>query len=117
MTPARRVPVGGDSTVERAKEHINANYADAGLSLRTVARAVYASPYHLSRLFAAREKKSFVAYVNEVRVGRAKELLAAADEPVHVVAEMVGYSSPSYFCNVFKKLTGVTPGSWRKLCR
>ena len=49
-----------------------------------------------------------------VRVEEAKRLLNNTDDSLLDIAIGVGFDNQSYFTSVFKKLTGLTPGQYRK---
>ena len=48
-----------------------------------------------------------------VRLGRAKELLAATELPVAAVARRVGYDDPAYFSRLFTRRVGMAPVRFR----
>lgn len=48
-------------------------------------------------------------YLNLVRIEQAKTLLRDSNMKIYQIALEVGYSNPSYFYEVFKKLTGKRP--------
>ncbi len=60
-------------------------------------------------LFVERFGMPPVQYRNQLRIDRAKELLSDGDVTVSEVAEAMGFSSESYFCRCYKKMTGTTP--------
>lgn len=53
-------------------------------------------------------------YVLGIRLGRAKELLAATDLPVSTVARRVGYDDPAYFSRLFTRRVGTAPVRFRE---
>jgi transcriptional regulator GlxA family with amidase domain len=55
-----------------------------------------------------------IAYVQLIRVERAKRLLESSDEPVEDISWSVGYEDPASFRRLFKRLTGLTPGAYRQ---
>ena len=73
-----------------------------GLSLRQLARG-----------FRESRGISLGAYVASCRIQRAKDLLAAGSS-LKTVAHQMGYSSPSSFCNAFRKSTGWTPRTFQQ---
>ncbi len=95
-----------------AEKYIRIHYKDK-LTLDTVAEAVYITPTYLSTLFSKSLGTSFVSYVNQVRVEQAQRLLRDPKVDPNTLAEQVGFGDPKYFCQVFKRITGVTPNQYR----
>jgi AraC family transcriptional regulator len=89
------------------KAHIEAHLAEK-VPLATLADLVGLSPSHFCRAF----NKSFGTpphrYQIELRIERAKALLAKPSASVTDIALEVGFGSSSAFANVFRKMTGVT---------
>ncbi len=59
--------------------------------------------------------KSFNEYLAHIRILKAKQILISTDKNVAEVSYAVGFSNPNYFCNCFKKLTGITPLHFKRL--
>ena len=72
------------------------------------------SENYLSRLVKKSTGRSVGAWIDIVRIQRAKRLLAKTREPVIDIATAVGIDDQSYFSRLFKKETGLTPSSFRK---
>ena len=84
------------------------------ISLNELAATKYfMNPNYLSRLFKARTGMGFSKYLFGLRMKKAEELLENGDMNINEVALMVGYTSPSYFIQNFKKYFGRTPGTQR----
>ncbi|MNI33521.1 HTH-type transcriptional regulator YesS [compost metagenome] len=88
-------------------------YMNPNLSLVSVADTVAMSPAYLGRLFKKLTAKSIPDYILEVRIDKAKELLAHSNASINEIAEQVGFASSPYFFKVFKKTNGVTPNDYR----
>lgn len=78
-----------------------------------------ASRMCISRTHLNRKVKSITGgttsdLVLSYRISKAKELLLTTDLPVWEVAEQCGISDPAYFCTLFKKAVGKSPGQLRK---
>ncbi|WP_432663485.1 response regulator [Wukongibacter baidiensis] len=89
-------------------EYINGNYTK-DMELNKCAGEFHTSPNHISRMFKKYLGKNFIAYLNELRIKKAKELLNDTELSIKEVADKVGYNNLNYFYKNFKKLTGVTP--------
>ncbi len=57
---------------------------------------------------------SFTAYVNGLRIARARELLGMTSSSMLQIALTCGFGNQSHFNRVFKRITGLTPGEYRK---
>jgi len=98
----------------RAVADYVAKNLDKPVHLQDIARAVFVSPYHLSRTFKQLTGRTIVEYVQEQRLAKAEEILAATDFSITEVAGLVGFNDAAYFATCFKQKTGVTPGQYRK---
>ena len=56
---------------------------------------------------------SFVAYLTQVRLEHAVELLRTTEDKTYIIAAQVGYTEPNYFSYVFKKQYGISPSRYR----
>lgn len=91
---------------------VEARYAQ-DLSLQLVAEECGVSTSYLSELFKKSTGMTFIQYVTEFRVEKAKHLLLHTELTIAQVSEAVGYSNAPQLIRVFKKLTGTTPGEFR----
>jgi two-component system, response regulator YesN len=99
-------------SVARAKAYLQQHYREPSLSLEAVSELVGVSRSHLSAQFHKDTGQSFTDYLTTVRMEAAKQLLAGTDLKVYEVADRVGYANPEHFSRVFKRETGVAPGSF-----
>ncbi|SHH50809.1 two-component system, response regulator YesN [Caloranaerobacter azorensis DSM 13643] len=101
--------------IERAKEYIYKNY-NKDIKLEDVAEKVSVSPYYFSKLFKKEMGKNFIDFLTELRIEEAKKKL---DEGMSIkaVSRCIGYSDPNYFSRVFKKITGMSPNSYKKILK
>lgn len=111
-TPGPEVPRKAVRTYEAICLYVQEHYQHP-LTRETVARQFGLAPTHVSRLFRNEGLVRFNDYVNLVRVNRAKFLLRAYGMPLKEVAARCGYADVAYFCQVFKRLTTVTPTQYR----
>jgi AraC-like DNA-binding protein/ligand-binding sensor protein len=89
----------------------------AGISRDDVARVACLSPTHFSRVVKQTFGQSFTELLQQMRVERARELLAVSEKSLVEVSVECGFSDQSYFTKVFQKVTGHTPGEYRRAVR
>jgi len=104
-----------NQTTEIAKilRYIEENYAEP-LNLTKIADHFHFNPSYLSAYFSMHHKEGFTEYLNKIRINKTMELLANNSLPISDISWMVGYSSHSYFCKVFKKITGMSPSEFKR---
>ena len=98
------------------KEYIDGHYFE-DLCLDSLARQFHATPVYLSRAVKEILGISFLSYLNNLRVDKAKELLSKTDMPVNEVAGKVGFNDRHTLTRVFKNSQGITPTTFRELNR
>jgi len=105
-------PSHRDHIVARAQGFIRENYGQP-LMLADVARAVYLSPNHFSRIFKEKTGFTFSNYLNRVRVEEGKKLLSETEIPIKEIVPRLGFEDYNYFNRIFRKLAGVPPAAYR----
>jgi len=103
--------------LEKAKQYILKNYAMDSLSLEEVARQASISPCYFSLIFKQELGISFIDFLTNVRINKAKELLAFTNCKTYEVSYQVGYNNPTYFSTIFKKHVGISPTEYRTQAR
>ena len=103
------------AVMEEVRNYIDENYADEELSLNKVAEHVNFSPNHLSAVFSAQMGTTFIKYLTDYRLGKAKELLRCTSKRTADIGYEVGYKDPHYFSSLFKKTQGMTPTQYRDM--
>lgn len=92
-----------------AQDYIQAHYRDSSLSMAEVAQSVALSYSHFSALFRARTGMTFPAYLLQVRINQAIELMKDPDLKMSDICYKVGFKYPQQFSRDFKKVTGLYP--------
>ena len=103
-----------NSPVSRARVFLSRTVTNPNLMLQDAADHVGMSQSHFSTVFAQEPGITFTQYLTGLRIGKARELLAATDKRSSEIAFEVGYNDAHYFSYLFKKNTGLTPSEYRR---
>ncbi|MFP4979098.1 response regulator [Paenibacillus sp. CN-4] len=103
----------GRSIVEKVQRYIEHNY-HKDLGIEEAAELADLSVSHFCTLFKQISGYTFLEYVTQCRMEKAKYILRNSNVKVYQIAPMVGYQDPRYFTQVFKKATGQTPSEFRE---
>lgn len=95
------------------KRYLDSNFADP-ITLDQLAALAHMSKYYLVHAFTKYTGLSPISYLNAKRLETSRDLLSTTDYSIAQVASLVGFSSQSYFAQVFKKESGMTPAQYRK---
>ena len=105
-----------DRRLRRAIEFMHDNFGRE-LALEEIASAAYLSEYHFARLFKQITRLTPHVYLANLRLERARKLLAETALPISEIAGMVGYQSQSHFSKMFKSVVGITPRAYREAAK
>lgn len=103
-----------DLYVRKTKQYIKTYFAQE-LSLVDCSLNVGISPYYLSHIFKEKTGQTFIEYLSKIRINEAKKLALNSNMTIKDISERVGYFNITYFCKVFKRLTGFTIGEYKKM--
>jgi transcriptional regulator GlxA family with amidase domain len=103
----------GDAVVAAAQEWLRTSYAVAAPVTEMVERSGLPERT-FKRRFARATGYPPIAYVQRVRVEEAKRRLERTGDPVDAISYAVGYEDPASFRRLFKRITGVAPGVYRR---
>ena len=101
---------------ERFRQHVG-KLSESELAVRSVtqlAEELHCSERHFSRLFREEFQVSLRARQSELRLQRARQLLAESDSKILHIAYESGYRHLGLFNAMFKRRFGVTPSEWRQ---
>lgn len=101
------------SVLANVIDYMEANYDDSELGLNTVAKIANMTPTHFSTIFSRETGKTFIEYLTELRMNKARELLRCSGDSNSQIACKVGYKDPHYFSFLFKKINGCSPRNYR----
>lgn len=105
-----------DDGISAVKKYI-AEHVGEDLSLEILGEVAHLHPAYLSKTFKEETGKNLSAYITDVKMERAAELLSGTDRWVHEIMESVGYQKSQYFSKIFKEKYGVTPNEYRRTHR
>jgi AraC-like DNA-binding protein len=111
--PAAEKPLGDEKAVVRQVRQYLENHYTENVTLETIVNLSGLSAYHLIRVFRSETGLPPHAYLEQVRITRARQLLRKGNS-IADVAFMTGFADQSHFSRHFKKMTGVTPGQYRR---
>ena len=110
----RNVPrLGRREALIRVDRHVTAHLASDTLSLTSAAAAAFLSPNYLAHLIKKETGRTFVEWVTDRRLTRAKELLANDTRRIKEIAFLVGYRDEAYFARRFRQSVGQSPSDFR----
>jgi len=113
LRPSGIAPPIQNSWIIRCREMIDVYYCKMDFSVTWLAGQMGCSPDHISRRFRAYTGYRIMEMVHRMRIDHARRCLQDSDMNIAEVAWACGYSQPSYFNHMFKKLAGTTPKEFR----
>lgn len=103
-----------NSHIQDVLFYINADYMN-NITVDDILQFCPLSRSHFHALFKKETGKTFIEYLNHIRVEKAEELLVSTDETILNIAIKCGFANQSYFCNTFKKTRLMSPREFRKI--
>ncbi len=103
---------GDRQMLDEVERYINEHYGE-DISIELVANHCHFNEQYFGKLFKKMTGKKFVDYLNEIRIEKAKPMLASGDS-VESVCGKIGYGSRRHFDKQFQRYTGETPAQYRK---
>jgi transcriptional regulator GlxA family with amidase domain len=103
----------GDAVVLQTQEWLAGDFSVANPVEEAVKRSGLPER-SFKRRFTQATGYSPIAYIQQLRVHEAKRRLERTEEAVDEISWKVGYEDPAFFRRLFKRLTGITPGAYRR---
>ena len=91
-----------------------ATHLDREITLADLAAIAELSTHHFGEAFKISTGQPPYRYVMERRVDRARELLRDGEHSIAEIAYAAGFSSQTHLTTNFRRVTGVTPGRFRR---
>lgn len=115
---ARFSPLAGalpkeETPISRVQQHV-LEHLDEPIGIKRMAALAAMSPRHFSRMFNREVNMTPMAFLQNARIDRARELLESGDLPLKTVAYRSGFGSVRYMRQVFSERLGLTPGEYRE---
>ena len=98
------------------KRYLDSNYRE-DISLDALAEIAHINKYYLAHTFQKEYGISPITYLNRRRIEESKYMLGNTGYSLAQISELMGFSSPSYFSQCFRKAEGLTPNEYRRQVR
>ncbi len=103
----------GNRQCAAVKRYIDLHFKES-LSLGQLADKAHMDKYYLAHTFKQEYGVSPINYMITRRIVESKYLLAETDLSLTQISQLLGFSSPSYFSQAFRKNQGISPIDYRK---
>lgn len=101
---------------DKVIEYMNAHICEK-LSASEICNILHYNKSYIFRQFKKTTKISLMAYFIKLKINKAKQMLRDSDMSVSNISEALAFDNPNYFSKSFKKHTGYTPSTYRKIKR
>lgn len=96
------------------KAYLDENYSRK-ISLDELAEKFFINKYYLTRIFKECMGITVNNYILSKRITASKQILRFSDKGMDEIGYETGFGDSQYFCRMFKKVEGITPGEYRKM--
>ncbi|NLL79340.1 MAG: AraC family transcriptional regulator [Clostridiales bacterium] len=110
LAPIRHNPSRLCASVRR---YIESHYKE-NITLDMLAEMVHVSKYHMVHAFTEEYGISPISHLNSCRLKESRQLLETTDYSLSTISRLLGFSSPSYFSQSFRRAEGISPTEYRK---
>jgi YesN/AraC family two-component response regulator len=101
-----------DDKMKVVYEYVQKNFSEK-ITLDDVSKVALMSPVSFNRFIKKRTGKTFVNYLNDIRVGYAARWLVEKDSSISEIAFKTGFNNIANFNRIFKSLKKTTPSQYR----
>ncbi|WP_281890655.1 AraC family transcriptional regulator [Paenibacillus sp. YYML68] len=108
-------PLPGEAVTvaEQTRAYITNHYAEE-LRVADIAKHIGFSNNYVGHMFKQRYGCTISRYIQEVRIGKAKQFMAYTEITLKEMALQIGFKNIHHFNRVFKQLEGISPGQWKQ---
>lgn len=103
-----------ENYTQKALNYIDTHYDDSDMNINKLCKVLYISPTYFCAIFKKNTNSTFTKYLTDVRLEKAKELIAQTDKKNFEIAGLTGFADANYFSYCFKKNVGVSPSQFRE---
>ena len=104
--------IGHTNTIAKVIDYLNANMSQQ-IRLNDIAKVARMGPNSFCRFFRVSTGKTFIEYLNSLRIKKASQLLAETDDSVTNISFQVGFNNLSNFNRQFRNIKGMSPRKYR----
>lgn len=101
------------AAIQEALNYIDENYME-NIQLKTISKIALMSERSFSYVFKQITGRTFLDYLQYMRIRQAQSLLEKTDQPLISICLECGFYDTAHFCHTFKRITGFSPGAYRK---
>jgi len=116
LSDAPPAPSGTSRECALVRQYIDSHFKE-NLTLDQLAGLAHINKYYLSHTFRREFNTSPISYLISRRIQESRFLLAETDHSLSQIAQILGFSSPSYFSQSFRRAEGVSPMEYRRMHR
>lgn len=99
-----------DRAIAFLKEHVHER-----LEVADVCEALHYNKSYIFKQFKKTTNSSLMAYFTHLKIEKAKQMLRENTFTVAQIADALAFDTPNYFTKTFKKVTGYTPSTYKKM--
>jgi AraC family transcriptional regulator len=114
VAPSRETAKDAPSWLARVKDKLESEFCER-LTLDELSEEADVHPVHLSRVFRRCTREGIGDYMHRLRVRAACEQMLKPDTSLTEVALEKGFADQSHFTRVFRRVTGMSPGAFRRM--
>lgn len=100
--------------MENILTYIDKNYTNSSFSISLISQTFNMSESAFSHMFKRNFGITFISYINNLKVEKAKELLVEGRMTINEISDFLGYSNSSNFGRMFKNMTGMSPSQYNE---